>query len=101
VVQMGVLGEGSTVKRGGYLMDMNFSDGAKISWNGDMKTAPLGLIGCCLGEETIVGLGVQVAAGRWIPSNRQIVSDPSAILQKISGQKDGLYQVYKGGLKKL
>lgn len=101
VVQMGVLGQGSTIKRGAYLMDMNFAGGAKISWNGKIQTAPLGLVGCCLGEETVIGLGVQVAAGRWIPPNRQIVADPNVILQKISGEKEGLYQVYKGGLKKL
>lgn len=101
VVQMGVLGAGSTIKRGAYLMDMSFGGGAKISWNGEIKTAPLGLVGCCLGAETVIGLGVQVAAGRWIPSNRQIVADPSSILQKISAEEEGLYQVFEGGLKKL
>jgi carbonic anhydrase/acetyltransferase-like protein (isoleucine patch superfamily) len=101
VMQMGVVGENAALKRGGYLMDMSFSDGAKVMWDGEVQKAPLGLVGCCLGENSIIGLGVQVAAGRFIPPNMQIVSDPDTILQKIPNEVEGLHKVYKGGIEKL
>ena len=101
VIQMGVMGEAASLKRGAYLLDMNFSGDAKISWDGELRDAPLSLIGCCIGAESMVGLGVQIAAGRWVPPNRKIVADPDSILQKISAEEDGLYCVSKGALKQI
>ena len=52
VVQLGLLGQNAAVKRGGYLMDMNFGGLVQVlQWKS--KNAPLGLIGCSVGANTI------------------------------------------------
>jgi len=101
VMQMGVLDEDAALKRGAYLMDMTFGDGAKVSWDGQLRRAPLGLVGCCLGQNSILGLGVQVAAGRWVPSDVQIVADPASSIQKLPNEMEGLYKVWNGSVEKL
>ena len=84
VVQLGLLGEKSSVKRGGYLMDMNFGGLVQVRYNGVAKTAPLGVIGCSVGAETTIGLGVAVAAGRAVPANLRIVMHPDHMLRSIT-----------------
>ena len=89
VVQLGVLGQNAAVKRGGYLMDMNFGGLVQVLYNGVSKNAPLGLIGCSVGAETIIGLGVAVAAGRAVPSALKVVMHPSQMLRSICVQTAG------------
>ncbi len=88
VVQLGVLGVQSSVKRGGYLMDMNFAGPVQVLKNGDPLNAPLGLIGCGVGEGTTIGLGVAVAAGRWVPPNVKVIMNPDQMLRstKLDGK---------------
>ena len=64
-------------------MDMRLGEGAKISVDGKLRSAPLGLAGCCVGARTIVGLGVRVAAGRYLPADLHIVASPDQTLVKI------------------
>jgi hypothetical protein len=84
VMQLGVLASNASVKRGGYLMDMNFGGLVNVQYNGLLKQAPLGLIGCGVGEDTTIGLGVSVAAGRFIPSNLKVVMHPDAMLRSVA-----------------
>ena len=41
-------------------MDMNFGGLVQVLYNGVSKNAPLGLIGCSVGADTVIGLGVAV-----------------------------------------
>ena len=83
VMQLGVLDQDAMLKRGAYLMDMRLGESAKIKVDGELRKAPLGLAGCCVGARTIVGLGVRVAAGRYIPPDLHIVAAPEQTLIKI------------------
>lgn len=83
VVQLGVLGERASVKRGGYLMDLNFGGMVQVQHNGNAKPAPLGLIGCSVGADTTIGLGVAVAAGRAVPTNLKVVMHPNHMVRSV------------------
>ncbi len=80
VVQLSLLGAGASVKRGAYLMDIHFSKAVRVQVDDRLEDAPLGMIGCYIGENTTIGLGVAVAAGRVIPAGLQITCNPSTIL---------------------
>lgn len=106
VVQLGLLGEKASVKRGGYLMDMNFGGLVQVQHNGTAKNAPLGLIGCFVGAETTIGLGVAVAAGRAVPENLRIVMHPDHMLRSVTFDGNdtddhSLLCVEKGRLRRL
>ena len=88
VVQLGVLGRHAGVKRGGYLMDMNFGGLVQVQCNGVPKDAPLGLIGCSVGEDTIIGLGVAVAAGRAVKPRLKVVMHPDQMLRSIAIERE-------------
>ena len=83
VSQLSVLGENASLKRGGYLMDMNFSGPVQVLHNGQAKPSPLGLIGCSVGENTTIGLGVAVAAGRAVPADMKVVMHPDNMLRSV------------------
>ena len=84
VIQLGVMDEGSLLKRGAYLMDMTLADGGvSIRYNDKSFGVPLGLGGCAIGTRTVIGCGVRIAAGRYIPSFAQIVADVDQSLLKI------------------
>jgi len=106
VVQLGVVGVNASVKRGAYLMDMNFGGPVQVKCDGESMNAPLGLIGCGIGEGAVIGLGVAVAAGRWIPQNIKVVMNPdhmlrSLTLPKIESSNSELYSIHKGKLRGL
>ena len=85
VIQLGVMDEGSLMKRGTYLMDMSLADnGVSIRYNGKNFGTPLGLGGCAIGTRTTLGCGVRVAAGRFVPAFSQVVADVDQSLLKIS-----------------
>ena len=87
-------------------MDMNFGGLVQVIYNGVSKNAPLGLIGCSVGEDTIIGLGVAVAAGRSVPKGLKVVMHPDHILRSVAithGQQDeetSLVYVDKGRLRR-
>lgn len=99
VVQLGVVGENASVKRGGYLMDMNFANGVRVSKNGTLVDAPLGMIGSCICSDTTVGLGVAIAAGRWVPPNLTIVDQPQNVVSKIPDGLSGVVWSENGSLR--
>ena len=100
VVQLGVLGESASVKRGAYLLDMTLSDGGvQVLYNGERCPVPLGVIGCFVGDESTVGLGVHVAPGRAIPPRLKVTA-PAGLLMKVSGELEGVVEVKDGSLVK-
>lgn len=104
VVQLGVVGVNASVKRGGYLMDMNFGGPVQVKCDGKSLNAPLGLIGCGVGEGSMIGLGVAVAAGRWIPSKVKITMNPDHMLRSLTIPKNDsvtpqLFSIHKGKLR--
>ncbi|MEC7987112.1 MAG: hypothetical protein VX278_18225, partial [Myxococcota bacterium] len=100
VIQLGVMDSASAIKRGAYLLDMNFGEkGAKILWNGEPKEPPLGYAGCCIGENSKIGLGVRIAPGRTIPPNIEIAASPDQFLLRIPEGLEGLVHVDKGSLR--
>ena len=101
VIQLGVMDCASALKRGAYLLDMNFGEkGAQILWNGEPKDPPLGYAGCCIGENSKIGLGVRIAPGRTIPPNMEITPAPDQFLLRIPENIDGMVYVAQGSLKK-
>lgn len=101
VIQMGVLDQSAALKRGAYLMDLNLSGETKIEWDERRCVAPLGLIGCGVGSETTVGLGVSVAAGRWVSAQLQIVAGGGTTLTQPKCDGSGMYVVNNGRLSSL
>lgn len=99
VVQLGVVGRNASVKRGGYLMDMNFANGVRVSKNGTLIDAPLGMIGSCVCSDTTIGLGVAIAAGRWVPANLTIVDQPQNVVSKIPEGLSGVVWSENGALR--
>ena len=99
LVQLGVLARGASVKRGGAMLDMSFraDQGVQALFNGQLNDVPLGLIGCCLGENSVVGIGVFVAPGRAIPPDLRIATD-AGVLRKIPADAAGTMIVRDGGL---
>ena len=61
-------------------------------------TAPMGLAGCCVGSQSVVGLGVSVAAGRMIPRDVSVVAEPSGTLLKIPANVNGICAIKDGTL---
>lgn len=101
VVQLSVLGESAVLKRGSYLMDMNFTPhGVSVLYNNQPMKAPFGVVGGFVGSQTKIGLGVQVAAGRYIPSNLTIVANPTSILKRVVHSQSGMYFIDDGELKR-
>ena len=68
-------------------MDMNFGGLVQVLYNGVSKNAPLGLIGCSVGADTVIGLGVAVAAGRAVPSALKVVMHPSQMLRSVAFER--------------
>jgi len=107
VSQLSVLGENASLKRGGYLMDMSFSGPVQVLFNGQAKPSPLGLIGCSVGENTTIGLGVAVAAGRAVPADMKVVMHPNNMLRSVkidgfeSSSNSNLACVEQGKLRRL
>lgn len=97
VIQMGVMDVGSSLKRGSYLLDMTLGQSmVHVMVDGVRKEAPLGLAGCCVGTNTLVGLGVRVAPGRMIPSDLVITADPEMIVRSVfvDREEEGLHHVF-------
>ena len=105
VVQLSLMGVQSSVKRGAYLMDVNFSGAVQVLYNDKAHTAPLGLIGCGVGEHAVVGLGVAIAAGRWLPTKTKTIMNPQNMLlrTKVTDAEEdrGVYAVVEGSLRRV
>jgi hypothetical protein len=96
VVQLGLLGENASLKRGAYLLDLSLGQSTvKVKVGDALVDAPLGILGCFLGASSTVGLGVSVAPGRAVPPNVKLVAT-DGLLQKIDDSQEGVV-VVKGG----
>ena len=99
VMQLSVLDRAASLKRGAYLLDMNFgAKKAQVTFNGKCVDPPLGFAGCCVGANTHIGLGVRVAPGRTLPPNLQITAHPDVLLRKIPFNMTGAAYVENGTL---
>jgi len=101
LMQLGVLGRGSALKRTGVLMDVSFGQGVQIEANGRRYPAPLNMAGVCLGDGSTVGAGVSVAAGRCVPKGVQIVPSSANLVTRIPDGLTGLVVVKDGSLESL
>lgn len=97
VMQLGVLGEGAAVKRASQMMDMTFGQQVRVRHRGALVAAPLGLAGVCVGARTLIGAGVQVAAGRTVPPDLHIVADANLVV-RIPETIDAKRYTPRGGL---
>lgn len=79
-MQLGVLGPGSAVKGGAYLLDQGLPGReVRASVRGSLHPAPLGVLGVGLGAGSMVGSGVWVAAGRAVPPRSTLLADPALV----------------------
>ncbi len=98
LMQLGVLDRNAALKRTGVLMDMSFGQGVQVD-NGDSRvSAPLGMAGVCVGEGSVVGAGVQVAAGRSLPPDLRVVAGGASTVVRIPEGATGTMVVTNGGL---
>ncbi len=98
LMQLGTLDRHSALKRTGVLMDVSFGQGVQVSVRDKLYAAPLGMAGVCVGERTTVGAGVQIAAGRCVPPNIQIVPGAASTVVRIPAGLEGLVTVADGSL---
>jgi hypothetical protein len=101
LMQLGVLDRNAVLKRTGVLMDMSFGQGVQIDVDGQRKGAPLGMVGVCLGEGSIVGAGVQIAAGRCLPPGLTVVAGGASTVVRVPADATGTMVVANGGLERL
>ncbi len=97
-MQLGVLGVKASVKRGAYLLDQSFSGPVRVRDRGLLVDVPLGTLGVGVGQGTVVGAGVQVAAGRTLPSDLRIFPSGHSLLRSIPDGVSGLCEVKDGRL---
>lgn len=96
VMQLGVLDRNAAVKRGALMMDMAFGQQIRVRHRDTLCAAPLGLAGVCVGKDTLVGAGVQIAGGRAVPAGLQLVVGSNVVV-RIPDDLDGQRFVVKDG----
>ncbi len=83
IMQLGVIGRGASVKHGVILMDMAFGQEVRVRAGGELRSAPHGLCGVCVGDGTVIASGIRVAPGRAIPPGIAILGDPAHVLTRL------------------
>ena len=101
LMQLGTLDRYAALKRTGVLMDVSFGQGVSVVVDDGREPAPLAMAGCCVGERSTVGAGVQVAAGRSVPSGVTVVAGPSSTVTRIPEGTQGLVRVTDGALERV
>ena len=101
LMQLGTLDRYAALKRTGVLMDVSFGQGVSVVVDDGREPAPLAMAGCCVGERSTVGAGVQVAAGRSVPSGVTVVAGPSSTVTRIPEGTEGLVRVNDGALERV
>ena len=101
LMQLGVLDRHAALKRTGVLMDVSFGQGVGVVVDQGRHPAPLAMAGCCVGERSTVGAGVQVAAGRSIPGGVTIVAGSGSTVTRIPEGIEGLTKVADGSLERV
>ncbi len=86
IQQLSVIGAGAQVKLGAVLMDQAFGKSVRVrvpSEHGEqLRDAPHGMIGVCIGPRAIIGSGVRIAAGRTVAPGLTVVADPESIVSR-------------------
>jgi len=98
LMQLGTLDRNAALKRTGVLMDMALGQSVEVVVSGVRMGAPLGLAGVCVGADSVVGAGVQVAPGRAIPPNIKVVAGPQSTVLRIPDGAQGTMVVKDGTL---
>ena len=101
LMQLGTLDRHAALKRTGVLMDVSFGQSVSVVVDGDRRPAPLAMAGCCIGERSTVGAGVQVAAGRSVPAGVTIVAGRNSTVVRIPEDIDGLTRISDGTLERI
>ena len=101
LMQLGTLDRYAALKRTAVLMDVSFGQGVSVVVDDGREPAPLAMAGCCVGERSTVGAGVQVAAGRSVPSGVTVVAGPSSTVTRIPEGTEGLVRVNDGTLERV
>ena len=101
LMQLGTLDRHAALKRTAVLMDVSFGQGVSVVVDDGREPAPLAMAGCCVGERATVGAGVQVAAGRSVPSGVTVVAGPSSTVTRIPEGTEGLVRVNDGALERV
>jgi carbonic anhydrase/acetyltransferase-like protein (isoleucine patch superfamily) len=108
VMQMSVLGRHSATTSASWFEDVRLKGPVHVEspTKGDFVDSGTRFLGCDLGHNSFIGAGVTVAAGRMIPSNTRIVSNPMHSLRtlKNNSPSDGgglIYTVREGHLEPL
>lgn len=83
IMQLGVVGRGATVKHGAILMDMAFGQEVRVRVGEELRGAPHGLCGVCVGDGAVIASGIRVAPGRAIPAGLEILGDPAQVLTRL------------------
>ena len=98
VVQLGVLDREAAVKRTATLMDQALGQRVEAVVRGARVPAPLGFLGVCVGEGTVVGAGVAVAPGRCLPARLQLFAPPSTVVRRVDPNLQGPATVVDGAV---
>ncbi len=83
VVQLGVIGARAQVRQGAVLFDQSLGEPVRVRRRGQLVAAPRGMIGVCVGPDTVVGQGVRVAAGRCLPPGLTLLPDPAGVVTRV------------------
>jgi NDP-sugar pyrophosphorylase family protein len=97
VIQLGVLGEQAQLKHGGVLMDQAMNGPVRLLVQGQLVEAPLGMLGCCVGQRALIGCGVRVAPGRVVPTDTVVLATTGTLKKpNVAGSHDGVYVTTRG-----
>ncbi len=83
IMQLGVLGRRAQVKSGAMLLDVVLGGPTRVFARGELRSAPLGFCGVCVGDDAVVGTGVLVAPGRVVPAGLQLVAGGDSLLMRL------------------
>lgn len=89
-IQLAVMGPGSSIKRGSYLMDQALAEGGgvRVEIGGELGPAPMGMTGVCVGARTSIGSGVWVGPGRCLPPD-VVIGQGATLLRPAAPQGAG------------
>lgn len=108
VMQMSVLGRHSATTSASWFVDVRLNGTVRVEGGeaGALLDSGTRFLGCDMGHNSFLGAGVTVAAGRMLPSNARIVSDPQANLGTLGEVNPldgggGIYAVRDGRLERI
>lgn len=97
IAQLGVVGAGAQVKSGATLMDMTLGPAVRVQVRGELRPAPHGICGVCVGPRSVIGSGVRIAPGRAVPADLTVLPDPGTVLARVSRPAGATRAVVRNG----